>query len=436
MALPTTTSAPSPVRRWRLPADDLLRVAVFRRIWLSTLLGSLGGQVTVLAIPLAAAVLLHASPMQMGWLTALESLPFLLFSLPAGVWLDRVRKLPVYVAGEWTVAAAVGSVALAWVLGILGMPWLYAVAFVLGSVTTIAGSASQIVLVQVVPRDKLVEAHGKSAMASSTAEIAGPGLAGALIRLVGAPLALLVDSLLMVISALIVRRIPPDPQPQADAQAHFARDLAEGLRFVHGHRLLWPLALVVATWHVCYHASLVVQILFATRVLGLADQTIGFAYVGMGVGTILGSLVGNRLSARFGPGPTLVGGIALTAGGWWAPAIAPPVLGVASFVAMLALVGFGGVLVFINFLALRQSATPPAMLGRMTATMRWLVVAPAVPGALLGGWIGEHFGLQATLMFSGALAAALALAAAGNAVIRGTRALPSTMHEEAAAGRA
>ncbi len=432
--IPTPVSPPG--RRWTLPADDLLRLPVFRRIWLSTLLGSLGGQVTILAMPLAAALLLQASPMQMGWLTALESLPFLLFSLPAGVWLDRVRKLPVYVAGDWTVAAAVGSVPLAWALGVLGMPWLYAVAFVLGSVTTIAGSASQIVLAQVVPREKLVEAHGKSAMASATAEVAGPGLAGALIRLVGAPLALLVDGALMVTSALIVRRIPTDPQPPPTATGHFRRDLAEGLRFVHGHRLLWPLALVVATWHVCYHASLVVQILFATRVLGLAEQTIGFAYVGMGLGTILGSMAGNRLSARFGPGPTLVAGIALTSSGWWAPAIAPPELAVAAFVAMLMLVGFGAVLVFINFLALRQSVTPPAMLGRMTATMRWLAVAPAVPGALLGGWIGEHLGLHATLMFSGALAAVLALLAGRNAVIRGTRALPPPIADEPAAEHA
>ena len=432
MAPPLSSSAPLPASRWRLPADDLLRAPVFRRIWLATLLGSLGGQVTVLAMPLAAALLLHASAMQMGWLTALESLPFLLFSLPAGVWLDRVRKLPVYVAGEWTVAAAVASVPLAWALGILGMPWLYVVAFVLGSVTTVAGSASQIVLALVVPREKLVEAHGKSAMASAGAEVAGPGLAGALIQLMGAPLALLVDGLLMVTSALIVRRIPPDEQPRRAESAHFGRDLAAGLRFVFTHRLLWPLALVVAAWQACYHASLVVQILFATRVLGLSEQTIGLAYVGMGLGTILGSTFGNRLSARIGPGPTLVAGIALTSAGWLAPAIAPPALGVASFVAMLVLVGFGAVLVFINFLALRQSVTPPAMFGRMTTTMRWLVVAPAVPGALLGGWIGQHLGLHATLMFSGALAALLALVAARNAVIRGIRALPAPTHDEPA----
>ena len=394
--------APEPTRPgrrtpawWRLAHDDLLRDAVFRRIWLSTLLGGLGGQVTMLAMPLAAAMLLRATPMQMGWLTALESLPFLLFSLPAGVWLDRVRKLPVYVAGEWTVAAAVGSVPLAWVLGVLGMPWLYVVAFVLGSVTTVAGSASQIVLVQAVPGEKLVEAHAKSAMASAGAEVAGPGLAGVLVRLIGAPLALLFDAALMIVSAAIVRRIRIDEHPAAAVSGHFARDLVEGLRFVRRHRMLWPLAMVVATWHLCYHAALVVQILFATRTLALGEQAIGFAYVGMGLGTIVGSAFGNRISARLGPGPALVLGVALSSGAWWAPALAPDALAVPAFVLMLGLLGFGAVMVFINFLALRQSVTPPALLGRMTATMRWLVVAPAVPGALLGGWMGDHFGLRA-----------------------------------------
>ncbi|HSC00107.1 MAG TPA: MFS transporter, partial [Burkholderiaceae bacterium] len=167
----------------RLNADDLLRDAIYRRLWTSILVSSLGGQVTMLALPLTAAVLLHATPTQMGLLTAMEIVPFVLFSLPSGVWLDRVRKLPVYVGGEIALAITVASVPLAWVLGVLTMHWLYVVAFLLGTVFTTAGSASQIVLTQVVPRERLVEAHAKNALASSGAEVVGPGLAGLLIRL-------------------------------------------------------------------------------------------------------------------------------------------------------------------------------------------------------------------------------------------------------------
>jgi MFS family permease len=126
--------------RFRLPANDLLRDATYRRLWTSILISSLGGQVTMLALPLTAAVLLHATPTQMGLLTAMEIAPFVLFSLPGGVWLDRVRKLPVYIVGESLLAVAVASVPLAYWMGWLSMPWMYAVGFFIGTIFTIAGS--------------------------------------------------------------------------------------------------------------------------------------------------------------------------------------------------------------------------------------------------------------------------------------------------------
>ena len=185
------------VSQLRLAPDDLLRDATYRRLWTSILISSFGGQVTMLALPLTAAVLLHATPTQMGLLTAMEVVPFVLFSLPSGVWLDRVRKLPVYVIGESLLAVVVASVPLAWWLGWLSMMWLYIVGFAIGTVATIAGSAAQIVLTQVVARERLVEAHAKNALASSSAEVAGPGAAGVLIKLVGAPMALLADAVLL-----------------------------------------------------------------------------------------------------------------------------------------------------------------------------------------------------------------------------------------------
>jgi MFS family permease len=419
-----------------LPAQDLLRDVVYRRLWTSILISSFGGQVSMLALPLTAAVLLQATPTQMGLLTFVEILPFVLFSLPSGVWLDRVRKLPVYVVGETAVAFALASVPLAWWLGGLSMDWLYAVGFVIGCVNTTAGSAAQIVLTQVVPRERLVEAHAKNALASSGAEVAGPGFAGFLIKLVGAPLALLVDAGLLLASAGILRGIRVVEPAAPRHGRHFGRDLLAGLRFVFEHRMLVALALCVGTWQMCQNAAVVVQILFATRELGLSEQAVGLSYVGLGLGTVLASAYGNRISRRIGPGPCLVLGFAVCGSGWLLLAAAPAgPWGVLAFAAMLMLFGIGAVLIFINFLALRQAVTPVPLLGRMTSTMRWLILLPAGPGALLGGWLGEHAGLRAALAFAGVTSMLLVAAAWRHPAIRGVRVLPRA-HEAAERPRA
>lgn len=421
-------------RHWRLRPDDLLRDAAYRRLWTSILISSFGGQVTMLALPLTAAVLLQASPTQMGWLTAMEILPFVLFSLPGGVWLDRVRKLPVYVVGESVLALVVASVPLAWWLGVLTMGWLYAAGFVIGTIYTLAGTAAQIVLTQVVARDRLVEAHAKNALATSGSEVAGPAVAGALIKLVGAPLTLLVDAVLLIASAAILRGLHI-VETRRSSPPRFWRDLKAGVRFVAGHRLLIALALVVGGWQMCHHAALVVQILFATRTLGLSEQAVGLSYMGMGAGTVLASLLGHRISQRLGPGPCLVLGVAVCGTGWSLLALAPANgWGVLVFALMLVCFAAGAVLIFINFLALRQAVTPEPLLGRMTSTMRWLILLPAGPGALLGGWLGEHWGLRWALGFAGSAALLLAVVAWRHPAIRGVRTLPAQENHEDALG--
>ena len=413
-----------------LPATDLLRDAAYRRLWISIVISSFGGQVTMLALPLTAAVLLHASPTQMGLLTAMEIAPFVLFSLPTGVWLDRIRKLPVYVAGEYTIAVVVASVPLAWWAGWLSIEWLYVCGFVLGTIYTVAGSAAQIVLTQVVARDRLVEAHAKNALASSGAEVAGPALAGALIKLVGAPLTLLVDAVLVSVSASILRGIsiheaPWRPRTGGTPAQQFWADLKAGVRFVARQRLLLSLALAVGVWQACQNTAMVVQILFATRTLGLSEQAVGLSYTAMGIGTVFASIAGNRLSRRIGPGPCLVLGFAICGGGWLLLSVAPAnAWGVVMFACMLMLFSTGAVLIFINFLALRQAVTPAPLLGRMTSTMRWLILIPAGPGALLGGWLGEHSGLRTSLAVAGAGSLLLALACWRFGVIRTVRELP------------
>jgi MFS family permease len=416
-----------------LPPNDLLRDLVYRRLWTSILFSSFGAQITMLALPLTAAVLLHASPTQMGILIFMESLPFVILSLPSGVWLDRVRKLPVYIVGEILIAIGVASVPLTWWMGSLTMTWLYVIGFLIGAVNTTAGTAAQIVLTQIVPRERLVEAFAKNALASSGAEVAGPATAGALIKLMGAPLALLADALLLLTSAAILRGVKIIEIRPVRENAHFWRDLKAGVGFVWNKPLLVGLATTVGIWQLFYNAALVVQILFATRILGLSEQAVGLSYMGMGVGTILASLYGNRISRHLGPGPCMVVGITVCGLGWLLLALAPAnAWGVAAFATMLACFSVGGVLIFINFLALRQAVTPEPLLGRMTSTMRWLILLPAGPGALIGGYLGEHLGLRYSLGFAGVGALLLAFASWKNPIIRGITVLPSiSKHDQA-----
>jgi predicted MFS family arabinose efflux permease len=185
------------------------------------------------------------------------------------------------------------------------------------------------------------------------------------------------------------------------------------------------LALFVGCWQLLHHMARVVQILVATRELGMTAQAIGMCYVGMGVGTILASVYGKRVSERVGPGPTIVAGFAVSAVGWLALAVAPAsVFGVVLFGFMLTCFSGGATLIFVNFLSLRQAVTPEPLLGRMTSTMRWLILIGAGPGALIGGYVGEHIGLRASLAMAGLSAVVLTIFAWRSTVMMGTRSLP------------
>jgi len=365
----------------------------------------------------------------MGVLTAMELTPYALLGLPAGVWLDRRAKLPVYVIGEFAMALALLSVPVAWWMGTLGMVWLYVVGFGLGAINSIAGSAAQIVLTQVVPRERLVEAHAKNALATSAAEVVGPGVAGALIKAVGPPLALIVDALFLVLSSAILRGLDIVEQG-GDVRSRFGTALREGIHFVRTHPLLVAMAVTVGFWQFCNQAAQVVHILFATRELGLSARTVGLCYVASGCGTIFASAIGSRVARRIGSGPTMLLGIGISGIGWLQLAMTPVgALGTAAYTLMLFLFGTGAVLLFVTFLALRQSVTPASLLGRMTTTMRWLTLLPSVPGALWGGWLGEHVGLRATLFSSGIIAILVAIGGLWVRVIRDTTALPGIAAE-------
>jgi MFS family permease len=404
--------------------------ASFRRLWLSLTVTSFGAQITNLALPLTAALLLNATPMQMGILVALETLPFALFSLHAGVLLDRVRKLPVIIAADVGRGIALLAIPVAAWFGVLSMEILFAVGFLCGMQNVVGGAAYQVLLAQMAGRKRLVEANAKVTLGETSAALIGPGIAGGLIHVLTAPFAIALDAMTFFASALMLRRIKaPNDVARDGVNGGVWREIGEGLKLVWGNRTLWGLAWLAGIWQFLHHMQVAVLILFATRELGLSAGAIGLAFVFGGAGCVLASASAERLSARFGIGPVIVHGLILSAFGWQAygliggpPWLAGLLLGMARRV-----FDFGAILSAINYLSLRQAITPDRLLGRMTATMRFVTVASAPIGSLVGGALASQIGLRSTLLVVGVLGLLLSAAAVLWSPVRRHRALPDPL---------
>jgi MFS family permease len=393
--------------RW---LTGLWRNPDFAKLWGSLTITHFGGQVTFLALPLTAALMLNATPFEVGVLTALEALPYPLFGLFAGVLVDRARKLPVIIWADLGRGLALAAVPVCAWLDVLSMHVLYCVGFLMGLGSVIGWPAYQVFMTERVGRENLTEANAKIGISDSAAQLVGPGLAGALIQWLTAPIAILLDALSFVVSAWMLRGIPPaaSDAPKISGESVW-REIGEGLAAVWHNRTLRALAWSLAAWQVFRHAYIAVVILFAARELGFSAGHVGVLFVMAGVGSLTAAGAVGPLNARFGFGPTMLVALGGTGIAWL-------VLGAASgghlvasvtFGAGLFLLDFFAMTFFINYLTLRQTVTPDRLLGRVTATMICLTVATAPLGGLAGGWIAEHWGLRATILLAGAGALAM-----------------------------
>jgi len=386
-----------------LGSDRQLRNADFRRFWFSSILTNFGAQITLLALPICAALLLHASPSQMGTLAALGSLPFLLFGLPVGVLLDRSRRLPVMLCSDAMVALSLASVPLAWWQGWLSIHWMYAVEFVLGTGLVVGGGAEQIFMTFLVGRDGLIDAQSKFAATESASRLLGPGLAGVLVQALGAPVAILCNVAGFTVSISNLRRIRArEPQP-APPESHAVRDMLAGLGFVWRQPTLRLLAWTSACWHLLFYGYLALYVLFATRELGMSPGMMGTAQMLGGVGVLASSVLLKPLTQRFGAGGTVAIGLCASSIGFvLMPAIPRDLLGsstasAAAYAVVVFWLDCGATLFFLPYLALRQRVTPDAFLGRMTSTMRFMTVAMAPVGAAGAGLLAERIGVRGGL---------------------------------------
>ena len=399
-------------RRW---LNGLWRNPDFVKLWGSLTITHFGGQVTFLALPLTAALLLNATPFEVGVLTALEALPFALFGLFAGVLVDRAPKLPIIIAADVGRGLALLAVPFCAWFGVLSMPLLYAVGFLVGTGSIIGWPAYQVFMTERVGRGNLVEANAKIGLSDSAAQLIGPGLAGALIQWLTAPIAILLDAISFFVSALMLRGIPPAATDAPKSKPRSVKtEIQEGLRVVWENPTLRALVWSIGIWQIFRHAFIAIVVLYAARELGFSAGRVGVLFMMAGVGSLAAAALTSRINTRFGMGNTMLAGLAGTGVAWLVMAAATGPLWVASiiFAGSLFLLDLSAMIFFINYLTLRQAVTPDRLLGRVTSTMIALTVACAPFGGLFGGWTAEQIGLRATLAIAGAGALVLAVVVA------------------------
>ncbi|MGC8634144.1 MAG: MFS transporter [Candidatus Limnocylindrales bacterium] len=408
----------------------LLAQADFRRLWVGETISQFGSQVSILAIPFMATVLLRATAFEVALLTTLQFLPFLLFTLPAGAWLDRMRRRPVLIAADLVRLLALATIPLTWTLGRLTIWQLYLVSFLAGVATVFFDVAYQSYLPVLVEREALVEGNGKLQASEAAAAVVGPGFGGGLISLVGAPFAVIADALSYLASALFVSRIEqPEPHPEAERRAAglarepLRRQVAEGLRFVLGNPYLRAIAGATSSSNLFSNMIWGILPVFLYRELGLSAATAGVIFGIGAVGTLLGALVANQIARRVGLGAAIVGSIALNGPAWILLAMAPHGAPVPWLVVAFALGGWSGVVYNINQVSFRQAICPIEIQGRMNATMRFLVWGTMPIGSILGGVLASVVGVPATIWI-GALGSCLPFLAVLCSPVRTLQTMP------------
>jgi MFS family permease len=415
----------------------LLRDREFLKFWGGQSISLLGSQFTLLALPLTAVITLHATPAEMGVLTALQFAPGLLFSLAAGVWLDRARRRPVLVGTQAASAVVLATVPLAAALHLLSIPQLYLVAFLAGTAASFYAVAQAAFIPTLVGRERLVEANARSLTSSTFASLIGPGLAGAAVQLLTAPVAIAVDAASFVAGAASAAwlRVSEPARPRREHR-HVVGEAIEGLV------LLWRQPLVRAITGTLLIANAgggmagAVLVLLFVGQLGLSPAQLGLAYVASSGSSLLGTVLIRPLERREGLGPVMVlatlllaAGVFVRVGAAFSPASLTFPLLVASFVVN----GFGLMTYNVPQQAIRQAVIPDRMLGRTTAGVSLAVNAGSVGAALAGGLLGQLVGLRWTLVVAAAISALCVLPTALGRL--GTlRDVPPAADERAAGG--
>jgi len=371
----------------------------FLSLWGAETISQFGTQVSLLALPLVAILVLEESAFKIAALTSVEFLPFLLFTLPAGVWVDRLRRKPILVLGNIGRAVALLSVPVVYWVGGLTIWQLYVVGFAVGTCTVFFDVAYQSYIPALVGREDVVEANSKLEISRAAANIAGPGMAGGLIALLTAPVAVLVDAVSYAISALLLFGIRKEEEAPPRAERRSLREeLGEGLRYVFRHPYQRTMVVMTALSNFFGQVVFSILLVYAVRELDLSAGTIGIALAIGNLGTLASALTAKRIGDRLGVGRTILLASCLFGPGTLLIAFAPQAYALPLIVLAMIVIGFGGILYNVTAISLIQAITPDRILGRANASRRFVVWGVVPLGGFTGGALASTIGLRETMV--------------------------------------
>jgi len=392
----------------RRPTGGLWSHPDFLKLWTGQSISELGSQVSQLAIPWLAAVELHASPLAFSLLGVLGFLPFILFALPAGVWVDRLRRRQILIVGDSARAALLALIPILWAAGVLQIWHLLVLEFVIGIFTVFFDVAYQSYLPALIEREHLIDGNSKLQLTVSIAQIGGPTLSGTLIAAITAPYAIVVDAVSFAISSVFMigmkHRENLPRQDAAEPRPHMWPQVKEGLAWVVGNKNLRAIAGCTGTSNFCSGLMFSIVILYMVRVLHLSSIQAGAVFAVGSAGSIAGALLANRLGKKFGVGSAIVFMAVIFSFGGLAYPLAPTSFPLPLLMAGQLLFGFSAVAYNILQVSYRQAITPERLQGRMNAAMRWIVWGTIPLGTLAGGAIAQATSLH-TAIWVGAILA-------------------------------
>lgn len=378
----------------------------FRRFWWGEAVSGLGGAITALALQTLVLVSLGGGAVQVGWLNSARWLPYLVLGLIVGALVDRVRRRPVMVITDVARAGLLGLIPLAWAFDILSFPLLLVVVVLFGTASLVNDAASLSFVPRLVPRGQLQRAHARLDSASAVAQTAGPAMAGVLIRLVGAPLSILVDALTYLFSALMVSSLKGVSEPTAIKPATvgvrgLVREARDGARWAYGASGLRRLAIATHVWFAGQAILLVLIVPYGYLQLDLSPLQLGLVFAVAGIGALLGATVSTRVGLHLGTGGAIICSYSVTALGvaimMTAATVPTGWVGASVLAAGQLCHGWAMGLSNSHEMAFRQSRTPDELQARTNTTLRSLNRAVIVAVSPIAGLLAETGGYLLTL---------------------------------------